>query len=93
MPFGMGFVELALILGIVVFAFVVAFGATKLPGQEGRLGAVVERYRFRRQRGEPPHLLLQRTSPRRWTLSDWLLLGAALLSASVVSALLAARAR
>jgi len=85
MPFGMGFVELALILVIVV----VGFGATNLPS----LGAVVERYRSRQQRGEPPHLLLQRTSPRRWTLSDWLLLGAALLSASVVSALLAARAR
>jgi len=91
MPFGMGFVELALILVIVVVA--VVFAATKLPGHQGGLGAVVERYRSRQQRGEPPHLLLQRTSPRRWTLSDWLLLGAALLSASVVSALLAARAR
>lgn len=91
MPFGMGFVELALILVVVVFGVVLA--ARNLPGQERGLGAVVERYRSRRQRGEPPHLLLQRTSPRHWTLADWLLLGAALLSASVASALLAARGR
>ena len=91
MPFGMSFVELALILVVVVLGVVLA--ARNLPGQERGLGAVVERYRSRRQRGEPPHLLLQRTSPRPWTLADWLLLGAALLSASVASALLATRGR
>jgi hypothetical protein len=90
MPFGAQ--ALILVIVVVVFA-VVVIGATKLPGHEGRLGAVVARFRGRQQRGEPPHLLLQRTSPRRWTLREWLLLGAALLSVAGAAALLTTPAR
>jgi len=76
----MGFGELVLILVIVV----VVFGATKLPDHAERLGEAIERFRAGPQRIEPPHLLLQRTSRRRWRLFDWLLVGAALVLAAVV---------
>jgi TatA/E family protein of Tat protein translocase len=76
MPFGMGFGELVLILVIVV----VVFGATKLPQLGEGLG------KSSQQRLERPHLLFRRTSPRRWTFSDWLLVGAAIvLGAAVVA--------
>jgi sec-independent protein translocase protein TatA len=76
----MGLGELILILVIVV----VVFGATKLPDLADGLGEAIKRSRGRTQGIEPPHLLLQRTSRRRWTVSDWLLLGAAVVLATVV---------
>jgi hypothetical protein len=78
--FGMGFGELVLMLVIVV----VVFGATKLDGMG--LGESIERLRARPQRLDPPHLLLRRTSPRRWTFSDWLLVGAAIVLGTAVVA-------
>ena len=87
--FNLGPAELALILVIVVFVF----GSTKLPDLASGLGETIERLR-ERQRVEPAHLLLQRASRGRWSLSDWLLVGAAVLSVSVAAgALLTAHAR
>ncbi len=88
MPFGMSFGELVLILIIVV----VVFGATKLPQLGGGLGDAIEQFRDRLQRQPRPpseraRLLLRRTSARRWTPSDWLLVCAAI--AAGVFALLA----
>ena len=75
----MGFGELVLILIIVV----VVFGATKLPQLGGGLGEAIEQFRDRLQRQQRPtprqvRPLLRRTSPRRWTPSDWLLVCAAI---------------
>jgi len=73
----MEFGELILILVIVV----VMFGATKLPSLGEGLG---DRFRRSLQDGEPPPLLLRRAAGRRWTVPDWLLVGAALVLATVV---------
>ena len=77
MPFGFGFGEMVLILTIVV----VVFGATKLPHLGDGLSDSIRRFRDQMQ-PQRPHLLLRRTSPRRWTVSDWLLA----ISASVAVA-------
>jgi mttA/Hcf106 family len=82
MPFGMGFGELVLILAIVV----VVFGATKLP--EDGLGDQIRRFRERPRRLEPfprqrPRPLLRRRSVRRWTVSDWVVVVAAVAAGAV----------
>jgi sec-independent protein translocase protein TatA len=74
MPFGMGFGELVLILVIVV----VVFGRTRLPQLGADLENGVKRFRDALQNREPPRLLLQKREPRRWKLTDWLLVLAAL---------------
>jgi TatA/E family protein of Tat protein translocase len=81
MSFGMGFGELVLILVIVV----VVFGATKLPQLGDGLGESVRRLQERQQL-ERPHLLLRRRSSRRWTISDWLLVVAAIAVGTFVIA-------
>jgi sec-independent protein translocase protein TatA len=79
----MGFGELVLILTIVV----VVFGATKLPQLGDGLGAGIKRFRDQMQPQAPRvHLLLRRTSPRRWTASDWLLAISATVCVSAVIA-------
>ena len=72
MPFGMGFVELALILVVVVVA--VVFGATKLPAARARPRRESSNGTAPPSAGRPPHLVLQRTSPRLDAVR-WLLLG------------------
>jgi hypothetical protein len=78
-PFGFGFGDLVLILTVVV-----VFGATTLP--QGSLGADLERFRARQQHAPRLHLLLRRTSFRRWTISNWLLaISAAVAVAAVIA--------
>ena len=78
----MGFGELVLILIIVV----VVFGATKLPQLGDGLGDGIERFRDRQQHAPRLHLLLRRTSLRRWTVSDWLLAISATVAVAAVIA-------
>lgn len=85
----MGFGELVLILIIVV-----VFGATKLPQLGDGVGESIKRFRDQVQPRSPRfHLLLRRTSPRRWTVSDWLLAISAIVcvSAAIANALLLRR--
>jgi len=86
----MGFGELVLILTIVV----VVSGATKLPDLRDGLGDGIKRFRDQMQPRPPRfHLLLRRTSPRRWTVSDWLLAlsASAAVAAAIANALLLRR--
>jgi len=71
--FNLGFGELLLILIIVA----VVFGSIKLPQLGEGLANAMKRYRGSLDNREPRRLLLQRRAPRRWTLSDWSLLVAA----------------
>lgn len=90
MPFGMSLGELVLILVIVV----VVFGATKLPQLGEGLENGIRRFRESQRTTERPRLLLQRREPRRWKLTDWVLvLAAVALGAAVITnaALRAAR--
>lgn len=79
----MGFGELVLLLIIVV----VVFGATKLPDLSNGLGDMTKRYQ-QQQQIPRLRLLLRLTSPRRWTVLDWLLA----ISASVAVAAVIANA-
>jgi len=86
-PFGFSFGELVLILTIVV----VVFGATKLP--QGSLGEDIRRFQERQQHAPRLHLVLRRTSLRRWTVSDWLVAISAsvAVAAAIANALLLRR--
>lgn len=84
----MGFGELVLLLTILV----VVLGATKLPQLGDGLGDGIKRFRDRMQPQTPRfHLLLRRTSPRRWTVSDWLLAISASVAVAAAIALLLRR--
>jgi|SoiMethySBSTD1v2_1073268.scaffolds.fasta_scaffold12086_11 sec-independent protein translocase protein TatA len=86
----MGFGELVLILTILV----VVFGATKLPQLGDGLGAGIKRFRDQMQPQAPRvHLVLRRTSPRRWTVPDWLLAisAAVAVAAAIANGLLLRR--
>ena len=81
----MGFGELVLILVIVVV--VVVFGATKLPQLGDGLGNGIKRFRDQMQTQAPRlHLVLRRTSLRRWTVSTWLLAISATVAVAAVIA-------
>jgi sec-independent protein translocase protein TatA len=82
MHLGMGFGELVLLLIIVV----VVFGATRLPQIGDGLENGIKRFRENLQSTERPRLLLRRREPRRWTISDWLLVLAAVAFAAAVIA-------
>ena len=87
----MGLTELILITIIVV----VVFGATKLPSLGGGLGESLERWRVQQQRAQRVQWRFRREKPRRWRLSDWALVVAAVTLGAVVTAnaLVAAFAR
>lgn len=78
-PFGFGFGELVLLTIVVVVVV-----TTMLP--QGSLGAELERFRARQQHAPRLHLLLRRTSFRRWAVSDWLLASSAAVAVAAVIA-------
>jgi sec-independent protein translocase protein TatA len=80
----LGLPELVIILIVVV----VVFGATRLPGAGEGLSTYVDRYREYQRRRQRVHPLLRRSSRRRWTRSEWLLVVAALVSGAVALSLL-----
>ena len=82
---GIAFTEALALIGFVVF---ILLGRKKLPDLGDSLGEGLQRLRERQQHAPRLHLLLRRTSLRRWTLSDWLLV----ISASVAVAAVIANA-
>ena len=86
--FNLGAGELVM-LGLLLLIFL---GPKKLPDLASSLGEDIRRSRERQQHAPRFHLLLRRTSPRRWTVSDWLVaISASVAVAAVIASALLLR--
>jgi hypothetical protein len=73
-------------IAVLCLLALIFFGRTKLPDLASSLGADIQRFRERQQHAPRLHLVLRRTSLRRWTASNWLLAISAVAAVAAVIA-------